>query len=610
MQNIVVCNQPNRLKSIKKFIQSRGLDRYSLVKDSSDLVDYLLVETANVYVFDYYLDMPLVNILMDMRDSINTLAVFVPEERIGTTYLNLTDNIHVMPDEIALLQYMWDVPATALQNVLACHASGKPYCMVNMSEPNIRPDRIQVLIQPRSIKGTYALSSGEMKHEKLQQIGISVKMRGKRILEDEYDIRNQVGIFSTSERVLDIPAVDESAEYSGQEIVACEAKQGFGLTLPSFSGISLKPKEKIKRPKKNKKPKEQKVKASENQLESMQDETSDTIEVFTDTIPPAVEPINETVIEVDSAAETTTFPDSTVESSDVPESSDTKKKPKRKLFAKPENNASDDNDTGILNVVGSDEKSSEFNQVFTTISAHTKTDTANIDVSEANELIENLQQVDTVPKPEPKPEPVSEPAVKSESLVEPVIKASPEPAPKASEKVKIEIPTVQDTQPKPVAPTVTARKNRLSGLKQNNTYATIEEYLVGNGIITAKQKMELTRELTTRRHNKEVIRFHDIVIEQGLVSADDMVHILSKVNRFEILSKLQVDKMVPNFEDFTVDHCKKNRFFRAQDTKDGDVRIICSLSASSIDSTIRRLYDSPIIQYTLDAFVMEKLNNS
>ena len=51
------------------------------------------------------------------------------------------------------------------------------------------------------------------------------------------------------------------------------------------------------------------------------------------------------------------------------------------------------------------------------------------------------------------------------------------------------------------------------------------------------------------------------------------------------------------------------KFFRAPDDTQGNVRIVCSMSAPTLDASIRRLFDSPRILYTLDAYVVKKLNS-
>lgn len=624
MQNIVVCNQPNKLRSIKRFIQSRGLQRYTIIKDSSELKNYLLLETSNVYVFDYFLDMPLVNALSDMRDSVNTLSVFVPSEQIGATYLNLTDKIHIMPDEVALLQWMWDTQATSIHNVMACHAAGIPYCRVGLPNTNVRPDRIQVSISPTPVQVTYQTTSGQTRREKIPQLNVRVSMKGTKILEDEYNIRNQVGIFSDVQRELDLPFA-EGGEYSGQEVLDQEIKEKRSLAdLFSFGPKEPKPKkEKTPKPKKEKTPKPKKEKKPKKGKEIPADAGIQEAFPPIDQIPPIQGmPVPEQNITMPQPPVMPPQVETQGAGFEIPqpvihEAEAGAKKPSKGLFGKKpkaeKETSADQQPEGIKDVSGSTYSDTNFTQVFNTVAAKTASEST-VDTSEADELQASLKPTEVKPVEEPaaehqpvvesQPEPVPQP--------EPIPQPKPEPRPVQRQTIDLNVvPPVQQSAagPDPYAAVQSIRSTRLSMRSMKGKFFTsVEDYLVGNEIITAKQRQEFSTELAKRRHSGEVIRFYDLIIEKGLVSAEEMVKIISKVNRMEILNHAQIEKLQPIFDDFPLEHCKKLRFFRAPDKQNGDVRIICSLDAESIDASIKRLFDSPCIQYTLDAYVMEVLN--
>lgn len=644
MQNLLVINQPNRINAIKRFAQSRGLQRYSIIKDSDQLMRALLVETSNVYVFDYFLDMPLVNTLADMRDSVNILMVFVPEARIGNIYLNLTDKIHVMPDEVALLQWMWDTQVTSLQNVLACRAAGTPFCMVSMPDANIRPDKIQVNVSPKQIKATYSMTSGAVVSSKVSQLQVGIRFKGKPILQDEYDVRNQVGIFSGARALVDMPECDlASDDYVAQEVSNVPIKTGF--TFPfAFSLPAPKPKkEKAPKPKKEKVKKEKKPK-KEKPVKPPK-ETLPTAPVEEQPWAAATPETNVAAAQVQAAPEWTSVeePVTPVEPIPAPTFSHDEEHKGHKFpwggTKKPKQTAQEDEEPqGVLDVRGSSVSDVNMEQVFGVISAKDKevSTGVEIDTSEADELLRQSKETEEAQKQaaeqarlareeqerkereeaeakkaeaaaQPEPEPTVEP--------EPAPAAEPtQPAPKR-DRITIDLAAASSTAtPEPTvghAPTEEQRsrmKRRFSNLK-SSTYASVEDYMVGNNLITAKQKMELLNELSKCHREGKAVRFYDLVLQHNLCEPEDMVQIIAKVNRMEILGWKQVESLTPIFDEFQLEHCKKLKFFRAPDDSQGNVRIVCSLSASSIDSSIRRLFDTPRILYTLDQYIVEKLNS-
>lgn len=635
MQNLLVINQPNRINAIKRFAQSRGLQRYSIVKDSDQLMRSLLVETSNVYVFDYFLDMPLVNTLADMRDSVNTLMVFVPEARIGNIYLNLTDKIHVMPDEVALLQWMWDTQATSLQNVLACRASGTPFCRVSMPDVNIRPDKIQVNVSPKQVKATYSMTSGAVVSSKISQIQVGIRFKGKPILQDEYDVRNQVGIFSGAHALVDMPECDlASDDYVAQEVSNAPIKTGF--TFPfTFSLPAPKPKkEKLPKPEKKKVKKEKKPKKEKPVKEVL---PTAPVEEQPWTAP--TPETNVAAAQVQAAPEWTSTeePAAPAEPAPAPVFSHDKEHKGHELpwngTKKPKQSTpKDEEPQGVLDVRGSSVSDVDMEQVFGVVSAKDKEVSAGaeIDTSEADELLRQSKETEEAQRQvaeqarlareeqerkereeaeAKKEEAAAQPEPEPESTAEPA-----QPAPKR-DRITIDLAAASNTvTPEPTAgqaPTEEQRsrmKHRFSNLKIS-TYASVEDYMVGNNLITAKQKMELLNELSKCHREGKAVRFYDLVLQHNLCEPEDMVQIIAKVNRMEILGWKQVESLTPIFDEFQLDHCKKLKFFRAPDDSQGNVRIVCSLSASSIDSSIRRLFDTPRILYTLDQYVVEKLNS-
>ncbi len=610
MQNIVVVNQPNRLNVVRGFMKSRGIERYAIVKDSAELFDYLLVETSNVHLFDFYMDMSLLNTVNDMRDSVNTLTVYAPDARIGEPYLTITDKVFIMPNEVDLLCWYWDSATCNIQNVMACKASNKPFCYISLPNTKIQPSRIRVDVRSRKIPATYQMLSGTLKNTKVDQLNVSVKLKGKP-LADFDNIRHQTGIFGSAQRQLDLPATGDSETYTGQTTTAEPIKHGGFLEWLMFwkhekkVKVPKEPKLKTIKPVKEpkvkpvKEPKVKKIKpVKEPKVKPIKEPKVKTVKQVAEptsakpnvyVAPPVFEPIVQEVKSVDDLVQPTV--DKSVKTDEAP-------KTKKSMFSSHKKSVEVELEGKETFADGSLIDDIDMQQEFANIAGRIAVaEDMKIDTSE---VIETTQPVVAVAEPvavidaDPEPETVVE---------EPVIVEEPVAVKAPHQKIEVVLPTVSN-------PLETVERKG-SGLKMNKldlrTYTTVDEYLVGNEFITTAQCTEVLKVVRERSKPGHSAKFGDVALELGFIDTETLVTAVAKVMRIEMIGWKQLEKMSVNYDDFSQSRCQELKFFRTDDDVNGNVQIIASSSISSLDSSIRRLFDSPRIRYTIEAYINIKL---
>lgn len=593
MQNIIMVNQPTRAKVVKRFLESRGIKRYAFVKDSDELFQYLLIESSNVHIFDFYLDMPTINTLTAMKDSINTLAVYVPDPKVGEPYLTLTDNISIMPNEVDLLCWFWDTAACNLENVLACKAVGKPFCTVSLPPMNVKPNRIRVDIKSTTVPAKYTLTSGQVRNKKVSQLTVAVKTKGTKIV-DKGEVRKQTGIFETTARVIDVPVIAEDNTCSEQMITDKPVRQGFSFSLPTFEHKPKEPKpakepkppkvKPVKEPKPPKEPKPKKVKEPRVKKSKAPELNVPDIPGIN---PPAIN-LALPNIELPPKREqpkTYVTPDEFVKNLEevMP--------------------ACDD-----LNTAGDLYAGKEIEQEFGSLT-RTKVEVA-------------VEEVPVIPVTE---EPTEEP-VTEEPLTEPVEEVEPitEPAPEPDIiPAPTPVPAIEDVEVAPTRKrkefksidlpissepaTSTPKRSPVKLGNLGNSYNSVSDYMFMNKLVGEQDHLSIMKYISENSRPGHLIQYGDVALERGLIDAEDLVAAHAKVFRMEVLTWAQLDTMPVNFDEFDKERCRKLKFFRTEDDFEGNVQIVMSVSSLKMDTTIRRLYDNPRIRYTITQYIDKKL---
>ncbi|MEG2376920.1 MAG: hypothetical protein RSC43_01030 [Clostridia bacterium] len=622
MQNIIMVNQPTRVKIVKRFLESRGISRYAFVKDADELFQYLLVESSNIHVFDFYLDMSILNTLSDMRDSVNTLTVYTPDPKIGEPYLTLTDDIYIMPDEVDLLCWFWDSQTCNLNNVLACRASRKPFCLVSLPQMNVRPERIQVNVQSKAIPAKYSLASGAVKNTKVNQLAVGISVKGKKII-DKGEVRKQIGIFDDTPREIDLPVLEDgSTAYAGQEFTDKPISTGFSFSLPTHEKKIKEPKQPkgekqpkaehekfvrrkmYKLPKAMKPPKEPKQR--KQRVKNIPLPADDESEVLsTESVVSSIPELG-IIVTVANGNDVPSTPhlDGPDEFITAPKKHDKPKPIKQSKPAKPTDIFSQPLGEQIVEDNG-------IEQDFGTLSGKASAlEQLNIDTSEADLIAENEKLKEDEQR---KAQLLADEAERRRILEEklaihgpkkdaPVQVEKPkEQAPKKRIEIVLPTATEDDSSLKRKKPNL-----RLAG-KGSVVYTTIGDYLYGNKLLSFEDHSMITKYVKEMSRPGKPLRYGDVALERGLITADDLVLATAKIYRMEVLTWRQLKDMPVMFDDFTRERCKELKFFRTADDADGNVQIIVSASTTKLDSAIRRLFDSPHIRYTIEQYIDKKL---
>lgn len=500
MKNIVLLNMPQKRQTVDTFLKSRGIQQYQLVKESDDLIKAIVLQSAcNIYVFDYYLDISIITTIQSCKDLVNNVLVFVPETRMGHPYRSITNDIHILPNEVDILAWFWDTQACSLRNVVECENCDKPFLQVDLPKKSVYPDRLTVDIRTQAHKDSYSDINGKSIPTKYNTLRVKISAKGKPYARN-LDIRKQQGLYSDEEPAVVEPIV-EVAHITKEEVQK-----------------PIKPKRELPKFSWPKSPKPKKIEPSKDLVVEKQD-----------TIPV------EGHVEVDE------------------------------------------------NIKGHDGK----------IVAGKLSRNVAIDMSEIEQLRKSMAEehsenkldlddevIDLVPELFEKVEQESvEETVTVEKIVEP-------------ERVvlKVDKPVLQRSK---VTVDTTAKPKHCS---------TVEEYVLVNGYMTEEQQA-LVRE-AVKSSDK---RFAETAIDMGYLTDIDCVTIYSHVYNMEIVPWSIIEAMSVNDKEIPINKFRDMKFFRTEDTSDGDVQLIMSIEITKMDGSIRRVYDNPRIRYTLDRYITEKL---
>lgn len=139
-------------------------------------------------------------------------------------------------------------------------------------------------------------------------------------------------------------------------------------------------------------------------------------------------------------------------------------------------------------------------------------------------------------------------------------------------------------------------------------YDSISQYCIEKKYIDATVGAELIKELAGRPSRDAA--FGNIALERGYITEDQLIEAITQVNHIEVLSWDQIESMELDFTYFSSDKCREFKFFKLKDKSVEDTaQIVCAFSLSSIHPEVRRLFDNPRIQYTLDTYITRKLES-
>lgn len=501
MQNVVVTNKRSKRKAIEKFIKSRGITNYIILDNSDDLYDSLLIETCNLHIFDYLMDMSIVNAIRDLRDRANAIHVYVTSVQSAQPYLSLTDDVQVLPEDYDILCFFWDNPACNARNVMAFEATGKSFCKIAPPRSLGQTRRLVVDMATRKMPLKYKTADGRIVNTKGPQIVISCKSKSFD-LSNILKVRDQSEVYNHKLRTLDdLP--EESVEVSKDTEQMLDEKK-----------VAEKPKKERKTKAKTKP--EPKVRTVKGTADSRK--TGDT-NFFSrvETIEPVVQ---EAEHELDKRVETEEIA-SAPKSAEVEE---TTLPSFKEVFARPKK---EHKKSGAQKVKETEEQYVSF-QGFTG----------------------GMGGVST---------------------------------PKNRR----------------------AHKRTLSV-----TYETIAEYCLAYGYISNGDHDALMEELKDRASKGTL--FGDIALERGLITEEQLIDAITSVMGIGVLTWDEIKDIKPDYSILLKERCQKYKIFKADNrtvpgADDDDDILIATTSLVNGANEMGRMFDQPIMKYTLDAYITRKL---
>lgn len=529
MKRLVFVNSNTKVSKIKDFMRMKGIEKYTLLESSQDFREELLVNSADIYIFDFYGDVRIIESLMDFIDHVNDLYVYAESIRIGKMYSRLSPNIFVLPNEVDLFLHFWETPSCELRNAILCDSCGKPPLHVRKPEGLIiKTKKMQVRIDQAHIPVSYMDGYGKVQKGKAAQLQVTLKPRGL-FTKAEGMVRHQ-------------PKFGEKME-----------------ALPQPEIIPIAKEEKPPKPAPVPKP------------------------------PKPPKPVRE-------------------------------KPPKPVKPPKPPKVVEEPAPKYVeANAEGSGEDAVRIDAGFDNQLSLLETATVQGEGPTAEELQKAVEEVVPEPAeetlPEPEPEPVEEILPEPEPEPIPVLEQEEKPrgilgglfgGKKKKEKggffeqSDVEFGSSEDLMTEGISYQARAFRAKI--------ITKIDEYLVVNGYINSEQKNAIQAEMDTRmRDSGAEVRFGDLALEMGFVTAEQYCEVVAGFRNIEILQWAQLKNLPVVVDRFDRGSYERERFFETSPTADGRVRIIASVNSTAIDEKIRKYAENSIIQYTIDAYITQKL---
>lgn len=154
MLNLILTTKKIKSKTIKRFVESKGIENPVTLQSSDLLADMLLtVDSCNLYIFDFIFDLGVVNTVREFKHSIKYLHVFVSDVEAAKAYTPLTDDVFIFPDLYDVMSWFWDSEACRAKNVFKFSNSEEMFCKVNEPDDvydinsvsvNVKQNRVRI----------------------------------------------------------------------------------------------------------------------------------------------------------------------------------------------------------------------------------------------------------------------------------------------------------------------------------------------------------------------------------------------------------------------------------------------------------------------------------
>ena len=185
---LIYASSQRELSSIKQWLSLTHKEDYLLLYDVDDFINEMLIDSYDIIIFDYYLNVELIDNLRLMDSSYNSIEVFASTMEIGRAYCVLTDNVHILPKAVNLMLYLWEHPAFSLDNIESANEVGEEvFSISDFATIDTEKDVLEFHTTVRDL-GSYDLAQLELL--KLDKASLSVQNLSE---EEEFIVTEESG---------------------------------------------------------------------------------------------------------------------------------------------------------------------------------------------------------------------------------------------------------------------------------------------------------------------------------------------------------------------------------------------------------------------------------
>lgn len=610
MKRLVFVNSNTKVAKIKAFMQMKGIQKYTLLESSQDFREELLVNSADIYIFDFYGDIRIIESLMDFVDHVNDLHVYAESIRIGKMYSRLSPDVFVLPSEIDLLLHFWETPSCRLNNAMLCDSCGKP--SLHLREPEgliIKTKRMQVAIDQAQVPVSYMDTYGKVQKGKAAQLQVTLKPRGL-FTKPEGMVRHQpkfgekVEVQQTVFEPRPAPAPKPPKPVKEKPVKPPKPVKEKPIKEKPIPEPVVEP---VVQPVASKLPKEPVVKPIVASL--LKPKAPEPEEATVKYVAANMEGSGEDKVHIDDEFDNTLTLLRDQEAVATPTAEDLGKQIQASLD-KPKAEVEETLAEVPVEVVTEPvtEETAEVaievaptEEVSESVTVHDEVYVPDSGVTQ-EELAGRLQ---VAQEPEEDSGEYAEPEAPKKSLFGGLFGGKSKKKKKEGffEQTDIDWSGGDELVTESTSYTAQAFRARI--------ITKIDDYMVSNRFITSEQKETVQARVDEiRRSSGKEPRFGDIVLEMGLIDDEKYCDVIAGFRNIEILHWLHIKGLPVVVDRFDRASYGRERFFETTPTADGRVRIIASVNSTAIDEKIRKYAENCIIQYTIDSYITKKLEES
>lgn len=208
---LIYASSQRELSSIKQWLSLTHKEGYLLLYDVDDFINEMLIDTYDVIIFDYHLNVGLIDNLRLIDSAYNSIEVFTSTLEIGRAYCVLTDNIHILPKAVNLMLYLWEHPAFSLDNMESAKEVGEEvFSISDFATIDTERDVLEFHTTVRDL-GSYDLAQLELL--KLDKASLTIQNTA----EEQINVSGEEQQINTSEEEEDETFVEETVELNLDE---------------------------------------------------------------------------------------------------------------------------------------------------------------------------------------------------------------------------------------------------------------------------------------------------------------------------------------------------------------------------------------------------------